>query len=59
MPCLLSRQEYLEKLQKHQKHYLRIEPQVTLPVAKSLVKQQLRKLKRQIKTLTIGAGSRS
>ena len=49
MLCLLSRQEHLEKLQKHQKHYLRIEPQVKLPVAQALVRQQLKKLKQEIK----------
>ena len=52
MPCLLSRQEYLEKLQKHQKHYQQIYRQVTLPVAQALVRQQLRKLKKRIKQLT-------
>ena len=49
MPCLLNRQEYLEKLKLHQAHYLQIEPQVKLPVAKALVRQQLKKLKREIK----------
>ena len=49
MLCLLSRQEYLEKLQKHQKHYQQLYRQVRLPVAQALVGQQLKKLKQEIK----------
>ena len=49
MPCLLSRQEHLEKLQKHQKHYQQLYRQVRLPVAQALVRQQLKKLKREIR----------
>lgn len=45
MPCLLNRQEHLEKLKLHQAHYLQIEPQLKLPVAKKLVRQPPKKAK--------------
>ena len=41
MPCLLNRQEHLEKLKLHQAHYLQIEPQVMLLVVCQLINEKL------------------